>query len=311
MDVKWEILEKCPVCGSDTWDEVLKTGDRLNIDSNEIEFRLTQCPGCGIVLENPRVDVQNIDAFYPSQDYDPYLNLKKRKEIIQKLYFILRPFTMTWKRQQINRQVKQGRLLDYGCGTGEFLNEMNQNGWKCVGIERDPYAVDYAQKESKLAVYRTEEEAKPEDQLYNVITFWHSLEHLYDPQDVLIRMKEWLHPDGMIFIAAPNWRSFDAKIYGRFWSAYDLPRHIWHFDPNSIQNFARQAGLDVIAKKQMPLDAYYHSLLSEKWIQVHRDLPGWLLPAMSVRGMLVATISKLSGMFQHGSGMLYMLRNRQ
>ena len=78
-------------------------------------------------------------------------------------------------------------------------------------------------------------------------------------------MKHILASKGRIFIAVPNKNSYDAHVYSKFWAAYDVPRHLWHFTPTAIQKLSEQHGFVVEDTLAMPLDAYYISILSEKY----------------------------------------------
>ena len=100
---------------------------------------------------------------------------------------------------------------------------------------------------------------------FHIITLWHVLEHISDLQDALKKLKKLMHPDGKIIIAVPNTASWDAQHYKEFWAAYDVPRHMYHFTQDSMQNLLSQYKLKLDATYPMKLDAYYVSMLSEKY----------------------------------------------
>ena len=87
------------------------------------------------------------------------------------------------------------------------------------------------------------------------------LEHLNETWEML---RELLTEKGMLIVAVPNCSSYDAGRYGEYWAAYDVPRHLWHFTPVTIQQLASRHGFIMAARHPMPFDAFYVSMLSEK-----------------------------------------------
>ena len=161
--------------------------------------------------------------------------------------------------------MKKGSHLDIGAGTGAFVRFMNQSGWESEGIEPDAIARSKALEHHQTALMSLEafESLKPAH--YDAISLWHVLEHVHDLYPYLERIKHLLKPDGLAFIAVPNYLSYDAIKYGTAWAAYDVPRHLYHFSPVSMQWLLKTAGFQM--KKEVPMwfDSYYISLLSEKY----------------------------------------------
>lgn len=161
--------------------------------------------------------------------------------------------------------LKTGALLDIGSGTGAFLHYMKQNGWQATGLEPDEQARDNAKK-----IYNVD--AQPVEQLFSLpsasfdaITMWHVLEHVHEVHAYLQQIRTLLKPGGSLLIAVPNYTSPDADHYGPFWAAYDVPRHLYHFSPASMEQLLQQHQLKIIKKHPMVFDAFYVSLLSEKY----------------------------------------------
>ena len=94
---------------------------------------------------------------------------------------------------------------------------------------------------------------------------WHVLEHVPNVENQIAQLKRLLKPHGTIFIAVPNFKSYDANYYGNFWAAYDVPRHLWHFSKTAIQKLFAKQNLKLIKILPMILDSFYVSLLSEKY----------------------------------------------
>jgi 2-polyprenyl-3-methyl-5-hydroxy-6-metoxy-1,4-benzoquinol methylase len=162
-----------------------------------------------------------------------------------------------------------GKILDIGCGTGYFLNEAKHKGWETFGIEKNKNA-------NKLAIEHFDLFVKPETHIYkfskesfDVITLWHVLEHFEDLSEIMEKIYGLLSPDGIAVIAVPNCSSYDAKHYRAYWAGYDIPRHLWHFTPKTMDLLAKKFGFTIVHKKTMPFDAFYVSFLSEKYRKVN------------------------------------------
>src|SRR5688572_15174261 len=94
---------------------------------------------------------------------------------------------------------------------------------------------------------------------------WHVLEHVHQLHEYLNRLKELLRAQGTLLIAVPNYTSYDAAAYGKTWAAYDVPRHLYHFSPESMRGLFQKHGLQLKAIKPMWFDSFYVSMLSEKY----------------------------------------------
>lgn len=153
--------------------------------------------------------------------------------------------------------------MDIGCGTGDFLKYGNQkNNSNGVGVEPNDVARQKAQSKN-VEVFNDLKEIKAQN--YDVITLWHVLEHVPDIENYFSFFNEKLHKDGLLVIAVPNFKSYDAKFYGEHWAAWDVPRHLWHFSKNSMQKISQTHGFDLTHIQPMYFDSFYVSLLSEKY----------------------------------------------
>ncbi len=204
-------------------------------------------------------------TYYKSEDYISHSDSKKG--LANKLYHLARVIMLEKKHKAIKMvtSLKKGKLLDIGSGTGYFINHMKSVGWEVRGIEQDNDAASYSVNNFGLNVKGPETLYKLEKENFDLITMWHVLEHIHDLDGYMKAIKENLKDNGTLVLALPNNKSIDAKVYGKYWAAWDVPRHIWHFSPETLEVFAKKFGFKIVEKLPMPLDAFYVSMLSEKY----------------------------------------------
>jgi 2-polyprenyl-3-methyl-5-hydroxy-6-metoxy-1,4-benzoquinol methylase len=251
----------CPFCEKNELSTYIEVKDYT---VSRETFILTRCNSCGLIFTNPRPDKNSISGYYESEDYISHTN--SSKGIFNKSYQLARKYSIHSKYSLVKQFSGTGSsLLDIGCGTGEFLGYCKENGFKCIGIEPSPAARKLAKDNHDLAVFDLSELAAIESATFDVITMWHVLEHVHDLKPTVQTVKRLLNPGGHYFVAVPNPESFDANHYGAFWAAYDVPRHLFHFAPDTMKKIMAAAGLQFVSSKPMKMDAYYVSLLSEKY----------------------------------------------
>jgi 2-polyprenyl-3-methyl-5-hydroxy-6-metoxy-1,4-benzoquinol methylase len=209
----------------------------------------------------PKPELDKLGAYYESEDYISHTDGKR--SVFEKAYHFIKGIALKDKVGLINKyQNSKGKLLDIGAGTGDFLAAAKNNGWKVSGAEPNEKAKGIA---SKKGVVLDESTTHFESNSFDVITMWHVLEHVYDPEIQIRELKRLVKPNGTIIIAVPNFNSFDAKYYGEFWAAYDVPRHLWHFSKTAIHKLFQRELLELTEVLPMKFDAFYVSLLSEKY----------------------------------------------
>ncbi len=217
------------------------------------------------VLETrPQPSISDLPNYYKSEDYISHTDAKRNW--LERGYHIARNFSLKRKLRLVNSLAsKHKNILDYGCGTGEFLKTAKNDSWSITGIEPDEKARKIANTKTDNAVFSEKHLKEIKDHSFDVITLWHVLEHIPDLEEKILTFKRILKKDGSLIIAVPNFKSFDAKHYGPFWAAYDVPRHLWHFSQTSISKIFKKHGMRIAKKYPLVLDAYYISLLSEKY----------------------------------------------
>jgi 2-polyprenyl-3-methyl-5-hydroxy-6-metoxy-1,4-benzoquinol methylase len=173
---------------------------------------------------------------------------------------------LSWKLRIINKQSrKSGKsfLLDYGCGTGQFLQKCQADGWHIQGVEPSEHARSLSSRLTQTSIAPNLD--NPAARTFEIITLWHVLEHIPDLNETLQSLRTALTDSGTMFIAVPNHNSWDAKHYKQYWAGYDVPRHIWHFTQSNMKSLLKRHDLRIINTLPMKLDAFYVSLLSEKY----------------------------------------------
>lgn len=202
---------------------------------------------------------ENISDYYKG-DYISHTDSKKG--LIDFCYQFVKKITLKQKIKLIEKYLPQkGFLLDIGAGSGDFLHSAQQNHWKINGVEPSQNARNKA-KNKGIILHETFQNI---NQKHHCITMWHSLEHISELKEQINFLKNNLYDNGILVIAVPNYKSKDAQIYKEFWAAYDVPRHLWHFSQQSIEKLFSEFDFQIIEKKQMIFDAFYVSLLSEKY----------------------------------------------
>jgi 2-polyprenyl-3-methyl-5-hydroxy-6-metoxy-1,4-benzoquinol methylase len=287
----------CSICGK------INTSVAFPVKDYSISqegFHLQKCESCNYLYTIPAPDPSAIGKYYASDAYISHTDGKKG--LIEQLYQVVRKFTLSGKRNLISSFVQQSSrtLLDYGCGTGAFLMEMKQHHWKVQGIEPDAGAREKAERLVGMSIHLPQAVHSFPSSSFDAITMWHVLEHVHDLNAMMGEVKRLVTPAGKIFIAVPNHTSFDAKHYGSYWAAYDVPRHLHHFSPTAMKKLVEKHGLHLVAIKAMWFDAYYVAMLSEKY---RRGNPNYL------KAFLIGIASNFQALFKREkcSSLIYII----
>ncbi len=249
-------------CGSKAVTKVLTCNDHT---VSKEAFEIWECSNCTFRFTQNVPDEANISAYYQSAEYVSHSDTKQG--IINRLYHIIRIYTLQTKQKLVQKvtRLQNGTLLDVGAGTGAFANIMQQAGWKVTGLEPDATARANALSIYDLKLNELTNLHQLESNSFDAITMWHVLEHVHDPHGYLQAYLNILKPDGRLIIAVPNCTSHDAAVYKNYWAAYDVPRHLYHFSPASMQVLLEQKAFLLEAVKPMWFDSFYVSMLSEKY----------------------------------------------
>ena len=252
----------CPVCGAESLQDVLLVKDYTV--SNE-QFPIVECSNCTLRFTQNVPDAASISPYYKSENYISHTNTSKG--LVNSLYQAVRKRTLKQKRklvEDITGRTK-GHSLDVGSGTGAFVNEMKQAGWQVTGLEPDADARMVAKQLYNLELNEMDQFQQLPANSFDAITLWHVMEHVHELHPYVAQLKNLLKQNGKLFIAVPNYTSKDASIYKEHWAAYDVPRHLYHFSPKSVQVLMEKHGLKLLQHKPMWFDSFYIAMLSSKY----------------------------------------------
>lgn len=228
--------------------------------SNET-FDLVKNENYDILKTLPQPSLENLPSYYQSEDYISHTDSKR--SLFEKLYHLVKLKNLSDKVRLITKlQRGIGHVLDLGAGTGDFLKTAASVKWEITGVEPNEAARNLAAQKNITLLSDTK---NLESAQFDIITMWHVLEHVPNPVEQITELKRLLKPGGFIVVAVPNFKSFDADYYQNFWAAYDVPRHLWHFSKNAIEKLFGDQQLILQEVKPMYFDAFYVSLLSEKY----------------------------------------------
>jgi 2-polyprenyl-3-methyl-5-hydroxy-6-metoxy-1,4-benzoquinol methylase len=261
VEHKAENINICPICESKNLKNHLEITDYF---LSKERFSIQKCAACGFLLTNPRPAKESIESYYKSVNYISHSN--KKKGLFAGLYQMARKLNLSSKYRIISKHSRTGRVLDIGAGTGHFLNYLNKKGWKAQGIEPDKEAAHFARENFNLQIDSEKKLKELKSDSFDLITMWHVLEHVHNLNERMSDIASLIKPEGLIILALPNPDSFDANYYVKYWAAYDVPRHLYHFRKSDVNKLAKKHNLTVEEIYPMKLDAFYVALLSEKYI---------------------------------------------
>ena len=235
----------CPGCGTehDAPPVLLEGHDRLTGAPGH--FTVVGCDACGLAITQPRLGPEDFATYYPD-DYSAYVpraRLRRRPSpglLLDRLRLesIVRfgPYREVFKR-------RPGRLLDVGCGTGDLAGVFVRHGFDVSAIEPSEGAALRARERGIDVHNGTLDDAPWAEGTFDAIIFNHSLEHIDDPIAALAKAQSMLRPGGLLAIAVPNFGSWHRRVFGSRWFQLDLPRHLQHFDRESLSALVRRTGM--------------------------------------------------------------------
>ena len=292
--------DSCPLCSSEMITDHFNCIDHF---LSKEEFVIARCITCGFLFTQDYPDENEIYKYYESAAYISHSDTSEG--IVNKSYHFIRQLMLLRKKRIIKKitGLRHGNLLDVGSGTGHFASVMRNSGWSVKGIEISGKARDFSSATFDLEIFAPERIAELDSGSFDCVTMWHVLEHFHDPHRYISDIIRLLKPGGICLVALPNCSSIDAKHYREVWAAFDVPRHLWHFDPATFTHFARKSGLTIERLMILPFDVFYISVLSEKYNGSH-----WPFISGITRAIWFSLISFLYR--KRSSSVIYILMKR-
>lgn len=228
---------RCDLCGADSPTFLFGRTDRFSGE----KFRYVRCSECGLIYLSPRPSVSDLQSYYP-EGYEAY----QRSDAMTSISRWRRRHASSILRRFIARYHQRGRLLDVGCATGRFLEEMRAHGSDVEGVEVSARAAAIAREERDLRIFNgTLDEFEAPENAFDVVTLWDVLEHLPSPKASVDKINCLLGPEGHLVFSIPNLRSFDARLFGQWWIGWDAPRHLHLFSRSVLDRLLAETGFEV------------------------------------------------------------------
>jgi 2-polyprenyl-3-methyl-5-hydroxy-6-metoxy-1,4-benzoquinol methylase len=291
----------CPICNHTDTHQVLESQD---YSLTQESFSIYQCSTCNFRFTASIPTQEVISKYYKFVEYISHTDVKNGW--MNRLYHLVRTKTLAQKTNWIQSLFTghKGHLLDIGAGTGAFVHSMFQKKWTVTGLEPDASTRAKAFENYNIELKSTDVIFDLPPNEYEVITMWHVLEHVHDLKPYIQQCFKSLKHNGRLIIAVPNYTSFDASFYNKYWAAYDLPRHLYHFSPNSMKVLLNQYGLEIVSIQPMWYDSFYVSLLSEKYKQSGK--------MGLIRAVIIGCISNILAMFNpsKASSLIYEVKKK-
>ncbi len=253
-------MNTCPWCGTASDKLYLKLKDYF---LSQEKFEIMECPQCGLLFTVPRPSPQQIGKYYKSDEY--YSHQQNKNGFIPRIYENVKTINLKNKVSMAIGGLPHGKLLDIGCGVGDFLVQVKKQGWEIAGIEPSDDAKLIAKDRLGFTPLTPSESVNLQNHSFDVITLWHVLEHIDDLEFQTSEIYRLLKPCGRLIIALPNYQSFDCQYYKDKWAAWDVPRHLNHFAPNTLRAIITSLDFQVIDTQKLIWDAYYISYMSERF----------------------------------------------
>ncbi len=227
--------DRCPICGSSDYFELLTAPDRFH--GRTKAYRLIRCKSCSLVWLASPPKPSEMSLHY-TDEYHKDIAAAGEAFAIRR-----------WKNQVrlISEYKSGGSILDIGCSSGGFLSTMRGPNWKLYGIEMEQSTAEHAMVKTGADVFIGDAGDAPFlPSSFDVITCFDVLEHLYSPSELLKKVLQWLKPGGIFYAMMPNIDSWEARLFGTYWYGLELPRHLYHFSPDSVRCLMSKVGFEEV-----------------------------------------------------------------
>lgn len=255
--IEWEETS-CPLCHQDDAIEVLSQPAEPN--SGIAAYRLVQCCHCGLGYLNPRPSFESIGHFYP-EDYGPYQHSHQEKRGAGKRKGEPHSFLPI---------SPPGRLLDYGCGSGAYLQIMRDLGWDVVGIDMSRHGVEATARRGIPAYQGVLPHPAIPPGTVDVVNFGAVLEHVHDPHELIAAARDTVRPGGLVVFSVPHFGSWGHRVFGGAWWPLELPRHLLHFNVPTLEYLVGQHDLEILEVRMPPRTNWMQKSIQKAKTGSHR-----------------------------------------
>lgn len=249
---KQKLTNRCIVCGKEQW-AFLREGYDLYRPNNIELVRLMRCLSCGHIMQNPIPTADELSRAY-AVEYAPYR--PAWKETGWPLWRILRKLTTLRRTRRLKRYATKGRMLEVGCGAGDFLHAAHRAGWEVAAVEYSESLVNGLRTELSFDAHSGELRPglwAPES--FDVVVLWSVLEHVQNPLETLNTVSSYLKPGGTVFLQFPTVQGVKSgEFFKQYWAILDLPRHLNFFGRKSLSELCNKAGMELTVFKTPLLD---------------------------------------------------------
>ena len=245
---------QCIICDSKNYRSYLKVDDRFDEGNT---FNLDQCV-CGFIFLNPRPSEKDISKYYDAVVYDPHKS--NSLTLFDRIYNFIKILAFNRKYKLIKNLYKiEGKHLDVGGGKGDFCSFMKKNNWDTMNQDTSSDALNISKANGVQSVCNLKD---IESKSIDLVTAWHSIEHIHSINTVLDHINRILKFEKYFILCVPNSNAIEQKFYKSNWVAWDAPRHLYHFNPDLIKAYLKKFNFEVIYYESLPQDTVYNIILS-------------------------------------------------
>ena len=248
--------KSCIVCGQEEFNHFLNIECRYSGD----RFSLSKCK-CSFVVTSPMPSEDRIGYYYENSDYQPHIGVKSNNSLLNRL---LRKFSYSWKHRLLKKYIKNKndiRIIDVGGGDGALAGFLIKKGLSVDVYEKSSSCINFIRNQK---IFASNNLSDFTTNTYDVIMLWHSLEHIHDIEELFRQFKRIARKDVVMIIATPNSLASEIDIFKEKWIAWDVPRHLYHFNYKTLKLITEKHGWKVISRQKISQDMFFNIYSSIK-----------------------------------------------